>query len=29
VFYVLLPNSIQIVRVLHQLMIPAKSQFDQ
>jgi len=27
--YVLLPNSIQIVRVLHQLMIPAKSQFDQ
>ena len=29
VFYVLLPNSIQIVRVLHQLMIPAKSQLDQ
>jgi plasmid stabilization system protein ParE len=29
VFYRLKPDGIRIVRVLHQQMIPAKSQFDQ
>ena len=29
VFYVLVPNCIQIVRVLHQQIIPTKSQFEQ
>jgi toxin ParE1/3/4 len=29
VFYVLVPNGIQILRVLHQQMIPANSLFDR
>jgi toxin ParE1/3/4 len=29
VFYILVPNCILIVRVLHQQMIPAKSHFER
>jgi toxin ParE1/3/4 len=29
VFYILIPDGIQIARILHQQMIPAKAHFEQ